>query len=110
MAERPRSGARKGTAAPRTGRRGRPRLEDGLLDVQYLRADVRLSRTRAVLGSLLGVSSHVPGYAEGQAREVRVVSRSGPQEVAYDGETGEPAIDFYFAKHGTLTVYCCRTR
>jgi undecaprenyl-diphosphatase len=88
----------------------RPRLEDGLLDVQYLRADVPFSRTRAVLGSLLGVSSHVSGYAEGQARRVRVVSRSGPQPVAYDGETGEPATEFDFAKHGTLTVYCCRTR
>jgi diacylglycerol kinase family enzyme/membrane-associated phospholipid phosphatase len=87
----------------------RPRLEDGLLDVQYLRADVRLSRTRAVLGSLLGVSSHVSGYAEAQARRVRVVSRSGPQVVAYDGETGAPATTFDFAKHGTLTVYCHRT-
>jgi undecaprenyl-diphosphatase len=87
----------------------RPRLEDGLLDVQYLRADVPFSRTRVVLGSLLGLSPHVSGYAHGQARQVRVVSRSGPQEVAYDGETGEPATEFLFAKHGTLTVYCCRT-
>jgi undecaprenyl-diphosphatase len=87
----------------------RPRLEDGLLDVQYLRADVAFSRTRAVLGSLLGVSSHVSGYAETEARQVRVVSRSGPQVVAYDGETGQPATEFDFAKHGTLTVYCRRT-
>jgi diacylglycerol kinase family enzyme/membrane-associated phospholipid phosphatase len=87
----------------------RPRLEDGLLDVQYLRADVRFSRTRAVLGSLFGVSSHVSGYAETQTRRVRVVSRSGPQVVAYDGETGPPATEFDFAKHGTLTVYCRRT-
>ncbi len=87
----------------------RPRLEDGLLDVQYLRADVAFSRTRAVLGSLLGVSSHVSGYAETEARRVRVVSRSGPQVVAYDGETGQPATEFDFAKHGTLTVYCRRT-
>src|SRR3712207_3076352 len=88
----------------------RPRLEDGLLDVPHPRADVRLSRTRAVLGSLLGVSSHVSGYAETQARRVRVVSRSGPQVVAYDGETAAaPATTFDFAKHGTLTVYCHRT-
>ncbi|MGR6967121.1 phosphatase PAP2 family protein [Geodermatophilus sp. URMC 61] len=88
----------------------RPRLEDGLLDVQYLRADVPFSRTRAVLGSLLGLSPHVSGYAEGQAQRVRVVSRSGPQEVAYDGETGQTATEFVFAKHGRLTVYCCRDR
>jgi hypothetical protein len=36
----------------------RPRLEDGLLDVQYLRADLRFGRTRAVLATLLGVSEH----------------------------------------------------
>ncbi|MFW3172565.1 bifunctional phosphatase PAP2/diacylglycerol kinase family protein [Geodermatophilus sp. CPCC 206100] len=87
----------------------RPRLEDGLLDVQYLRADVRFSRTRAVLGSLLGVSDRSSGYAECQARSVRVVSRSGPQQVAYDGETGDPATEFDFRKRASLTVYCCRT-
>ena len=55
------------------------------------------------------MSSHVSGYAETQARRVRVVSRSGPQVVAYDGETAAPATAFDFAKHGTLTVYCHRT-
>jgi hypothetical protein len=88
----------------------RPRLDDGLLDVQYLRADVPLSRTRAVLGALLGLGSHVAGHAETQVRWVRVVSRSGPQAVAYDGETAEPATVFEFSKAGTLTVYCCRDR
>jgi hypothetical protein len=88
----------------------RRRLDDGLLDVQYLRADVPLSRTRAVLGALLGLGSHVAGHAETQVRRVRVVSRSGPQAVAYDGETAEPATVFEFSKAGTLTVYCCRDR
>src|SRR4051794_40872309 len=83
----------------------RPRLEDGLLDVQYLRADVRFSRTRAVLGSLLGISDRSSGYADLQVREVRVVSRSGPQQVAYDGETGERATEFVFGKRAHLTVY-----
>jgi diacylglycerol kinase family enzyme/membrane-associated phospholipid phosphatase len=87
----------------------RPRLEDGLLDVQYLRADVRFSRTRAVLGSLLGISDRSSGYADLQVREVRVVSRSGPQQVAYDGETGERATEFVFGKRAPLTVYCART-
>jgi diacylglycerol kinase family enzyme/membrane-associated phospholipid phosphatase len=87
----------------------RPRLEDGVLDVQYLRADVRFSRTRAVLGSLLGISDRSSGYAECQVERVRVVSRSGPQEVAYDGETGAAATEFDFCKRATLTVYCSRT-
>jgi diacylglycerol kinase family enzyme/membrane-associated phospholipid phosphatase len=87
----------------------RPRLEDGLLDVQYLRADLRFSRTRAVLATLLGVSEHTRSYAQFEAEEVRVVSRSGPEQVAYDGEMGEKATEFTFRKRATLTVYCCRT-
>src|SRR3954447_7473377 len=87
----------------------RPRLEDGLLDVQYLRADVRFSRTRAVLGALLGISDRISAYAEFQAEEVRVVSHSGLRQVAYDGEMGEKATEFHFTKRELLTVYCCRT-
>jgi diacylglycerol kinase family enzyme/membrane-associated phospholipid phosphatase len=87
----------------------RPRLEDGLLDVQYLRADLRFGRTRAVLATLLGVSEHARSYAQFQAEEVRVQVRSGPQQVAHDGEPGETATEFVFRKRRTLTVYCCRT-
>jgi diacylglycerol kinase family enzyme/membrane-associated phospholipid phosphatase len=87
----------------------RPRLEDGLLDVQYLRADVPFSRTRAVLGALLGVSDRGSAYASFQAEEVRVVSRSGLKQVAYDGEMGEKSEEFVFSKRKSLTVYCCRT-
>jgi diacylglycerol kinase family enzyme/membrane-associated phospholipid phosphatase len=87
----------------------RPRLEDGLLDVQYLRADLRFGRTRAVLATLLGVSAHARSYAEFQAEEVHVECRSGPQQVAFDGETGETVAEFVFRKRAALTVYCCRT-
>jgi diacylglycerol kinase family enzyme/membrane-associated phospholipid phosphatase len=86
----------------------RPRLEDGLLDVQYLRADLRFGRTRAVLATLLGVSEHTRSYGHFTADAVRVVSRSGPQVVAFDGEMGPTATEFSFAKRATLTVYCCR--
>ncbi|TFV53689.1 phosphatase PAP2 family protein [Blastococcus sp. TF02A_35] len=88
----------------------RPRLEDGLLDVQYLRADLRFGRTRAVLATLLGVSEHARSYGHFAAAEVRVVARTGPERVAYDGEMGEPATEFLFRKREPLTVYCCRTR
>jgi undecaprenyl-diphosphatase len=87
----------------------RPRLEDGLLDVQYLRADVAFSRTRAVLGALLGVSEHVSGYASSAADRVTVHLWSGPERVAYDGETGAAASSFVFGKRPPLTVYCHRT-
>ena len=86
----------------------RPRLEDGLLDVQYLRADLRFGRTRAVLATLFGASEHNRSYAEFQATELRVRSLSGPQQVAYDGESGEVATEFVFRKRERLTVYCER--
>ncbi len=87
----------------------RPRLEDGLLDVQYLRADVPLSRTRAVLGALLGVSDRSSGYASFATDEVCVHLWSGAQPVAYDGETGAASSTFEFRKRAPLTVYCHRT-
>jgi diacylglycerol kinase family enzyme/membrane-associated phospholipid phosphatase len=86
----------------------RPRLEDGLLDVQYLRADLRFGRTRAVLATLLGVSEHTRSYGHFVAEDVRIESRSGLQQVAYDGEMGEKATEFHFRKRAPLTVYCCR--
>jgi undecaprenyl-diphosphatase len=86
----------------------RPRLEDGLLDVQYLRADLRFGRTRAVLATLLGVSEHSRSYGHFEAEQVHVVTRSGPQQVAFDGEMGEKAGEFRFTKKAALTVYCCR--
>jgi undecaprenyl-diphosphatase len=88
----------------------RPRLEDGLLDVQYLRADLRFGRSRAVLATLLGVSEHTRSYRQFQARELRVRSLCGPQQVAYDGEIGETATEFVFRKRERLTVYCSRGR
>jgi undecaprenyl-diphosphatase len=87
----------------------RPRLEDGLLDVQYLRADLRFGRTRAVLATLLGVSEHTRSYGHFAAPKVQVESRSGLRQVAYDGEAGEKATEFTFSKRAPLTVYCCRT-
>ncbi|OMQ14299.1 hypothetical protein A7K94_0217600 [Modestobacter sp. VKM Ac-2676] len=86
----------------------RPRLEDGLLDVQYLRADLRFGRTRAVLATLLGIGEHSSSHAEFQAPELRVRSLSGPQQIAYDGERGERTTEFRFAKRQRLTVYCAR--
>ena len=86
----------------------RPSLEDGLLDVQYLRADLRFGRTRAVLATLLGVSEHSRSYRQFQVRALRVVSRSGPLPVAYDGETGPAQTVFAFTKRRRLVVYCTR--
>ena len=43
-------------------------------------------------------SATARSYGHFQADEVRVVSRSGPQQVAYDGEMGEKAKEFVFRK------------
>lgn len=83
----------------------RPSLEDGLLDVQYLRGDLRFGRTRAVLATLLGASEHSRSYQQFQVQKLTVRSLSGPQAVAYDGETGEPAQQFEFTKRQRLVVY-----
>jgi diacylglycerol kinase family enzyme len=87
----------------------RPRLEDRLLDVQYLRADRKFGRSRAVMATLLGISEHSRSYGHFEAEEVTVASRSGLQQVAYDGEMGERSTEFRFRKRAELTVYCCRT-
>ena len=87
----------------------RPRLEDGLLDVQYLRADLRFGRTRAVLATLLGISDRSRSYSEFEVEELRVECRSGEQQIAYDGEMGEKATEFVVTKGQRLTVYCSRT-
>lgn len=64
----------------------RPRLDDGLLDVQYLRADLRFARTRAVLATLGGSVEHNHVYRELTVRSLRVVSRGDKIRIALDGE------------------------
>ena len=68
----------------------REQLAGGVLDVQYLRADRRFSRTRAVIYSLFGVveRSHVFGSLE--SASVRIQSLSGPKATAHDGEITAP--------------------
>jgi undecaprenyl-diphosphatase len=83
----------------------RPSLADGLLDVQYLRGDLRFGRTRAVLATLLGASEHSRSYQQFQVQKLTVRAPSGPQAVAYDGETGDPASEFVFTKRQRLVVY-----
>jgi len=84
----------------------RPQLEDGLLDVQYLRADTKWSRSRTVLTQLFGITQHTGLYREVIVKELLVTSRSGPQEIARDGEPAESATEFHFVKHPRqLVVY-----
>lgn len=68
----------------------RDQLAGGVLDVQYLRADRRFSRTRAILYSIIGVARLSKVYGELEAGHVRIESLSGAKPVAHDGEITDP--------------------
>jgi undecaprenyl-diphosphatase len=73
----------------------RPSLDSGLLDVRWLRADVRFSRLRAVVALLLGALGHSRVYHQ---REVPVldVELAVPGMLATDGEVVEEAGRYTF--------------
>jgi diacylglycerol kinase family enzyme/membrane-associated phospholipid phosphatase len=65
----------------------RRRLDDGLLDVRLVDAEVPLARTRLLGALLLGRLARSPVYERWSAHEVRVRSLDGPLRLAGDGET-----------------------
>ena len=84
----------------------RPALDTGLLDVRYLRADKRYSRTRfllAVITNTLG-TSHV--YTQRDLLALDVTLLDGNRRIATDGEVGPLGNRFRFrARPSTLSVY-----
>lgn len=68
----------------------REQLAGGVLDVQYLRADRRLSRTRAVIYSLFGLVERSHVYGSLESATVTIESLSGPKATAHDGEVTAP--------------------
>lgn len=84
----------------------REHLASGVLDVQYLRADRRFSRTRAVLCSLLGIVERSHVYGSMESAKVRIESLSGPRTAAHDGEIEPPTDDIELEiSERRLTVY-----
>ena len=73
----------------------RPSLDSGLLDVRWLRADLRFSRLRALVGLLTGALGHSRVYEERQVSELEV-ELSVPGHLATDGEVVEKAGRFTF--------------
>ncbi len=73
----------------------RPSLDSGLLDVRWLRADLRFSRLRAVVGLLTGALGHSRVYGERQVPEFDV-ELAVPGMLATDGEVVEKAGRFTF--------------
>ncbi len=82
----------------------RSRLDEGLLDVRWLRADVRWSRTRAVIALMLAAIGHSRVYGERQMRELSVALHN-PVRVAADGEVLGAARDLRFLVAGRVPVY-----
>ena len=73
----------------------RPSLDSGLLDVRWLRADLRFSRLRAVGGLLTGALGHSRVYGERQVPEFDV-ELAVPGMLATDGEVVEEAGRYTF--------------
>lgn len=80
-------------------------LHTGLLDVQYLRADLRLARTKAVVLSLLGLVERSAVFGSLEVEQVRITSHNGPLPVAHDGEITAPVKTVELAISDRLTVY-----
>lgn len=83
----------------------RPSLDSGLIDIRWLRADLRFSRTRAVLGLALGALGHSRVYVQREAPSFDV-ELEFPGHLATDGEVVEEAgrYTFYVAPD-PISVY-----
>ncbi|RDI68860.1 undecaprenyl-diphosphatase [Nocardia pseudobrasiliensis] len=82
----------------------RPRMDSGLLDVRWLRADLRWSRTRAMIALLLAAFGHSKVYDERIVHEL-TVDLAGPQALATDGEVIGKAAHLHFSVAGRIAVY-----
>ncbi len=82
----------------------RDRLDSGLLDVRWLRADVRWSRTRAVVALLLSAIGHSKVYGERQMPEL-AVQLPAPEALATDGEVVGKATRLRYSMAGRIAVY-----
>ncbi|MFR9728776.1 bifunctional phosphatase PAP2/diacylglycerol kinase family protein [Saccharopolyspora sp. MS10] len=84
----------------------RPRLDGGLLDVRYVRADLPWSRLRFVVAALSGTLHRSRTYVQRDHRFLDVVVRGPAVAVATDGEIGPLGHRFRFAAHeDALSVY-----
>ncbi|WP_245585753.1 bifunctional phosphatase PAP2/diacylglycerol kinase family protein [Pseudonocardia asaccharolytica] len=73
----------------------RPTLDSGLLDIRWLRAEVRFSRTRAFLALVLGALGHSRVYGQQEVDHLDVELRV-PAMLATDGEVVEEAGRYTF--------------
>ncbi|MGH3788613.1 MAG: bifunctional phosphatase PAP2/diacylglycerol kinase family protein [Pseudonocardiaceae bacterium] len=74
----------------------RPRLDSGLLDIRYLRADRRFSRARAIVAVMLGALRHTRTYVQREAPSLNVELIGDKAMLATDGEVLDEAGRFTF--------------
>jgi diacylglycerol kinase family enzyme/membrane-associated phospholipid phosphatase len=83
----------------------RPRLDSGLLDVRWLRADVRFSRLRVAVALILGALGHSRVYEQREVSELDVELKV-PGMLATDGEVVEESGRYTFrVAAGRIPVY-----
>jgi undecaprenyl-diphosphatase len=74
----------------------RPKLDSGLLDARWLRADLRWGRTRACIALALAALRHSRVYHQRDVAELDV-ELDRPTALALDGEVVEEADRFHFS-------------
>ncbi len=82
----------------------RSRLDSRLLDVRWLRADLKFSRIRAALALLLAAIGHSRVYGERRVPGLTVELRD-PQPLATDGEVIGEGTRLRFGVAGQIAVY-----
>ncbi|GAA4828427.1 bifunctional phosphatase PAP2/diacylglycerol kinase family protein [Saccharopolyspora rosea] len=84
----------------------RPRLDDGVLDIRYVRADLRFSRIRFCVAALTGAMSNSRTYVQEERDRLLIEVRGDPVALARDGEVGVTGSVFEFsARDEALRVY-----
>ncbi|MGH3984027.1 MAG: bifunctional phosphatase PAP2/diacylglycerol kinase family protein [Pseudonocardiaceae bacterium] len=84
----------------------RHRLDSGLLDVRYVRADVPLSRTRFLIGALSSALERSRTYVQQERAEMLIEVLGPPVALATDGEIITEGRRFrFFTQPAALQVY-----
>ncbi|MGH3671661.1 MAG: bifunctional phosphatase PAP2/diacylglycerol kinase family protein [Pseudonocardiaceae bacterium] len=84
----------------------RHRLDSGLIDIRYVRADAPLSRTRFVIGALTGALERSRTYVQRECTQLQVEVLGQPVALATDGEVIAEGRRFeFFTQPAALRVY-----
>lgn len=75
----------------------RPHLDDGVLDIRYVRADLPLSRLRFAVAALTGALLNSKTYVQQERASTHVEVLGEPVALACDGEVTAPGRSFTFA-------------